>query len=427
MPEITIGPFTLDTASGRMLRDGAEIRLRPQALQALEVLLRNTGRPVSYEQMIAEAWKGTHVSKHTVDVTVGEVKKTLGEYGRWITHRPKAGYRLEVPTSEELVRKGWHFYNRRTREGAELAIECFEHAAAECPGDARAFEGLSTCYLMLATFGMQPPGDVYPKFLETHEQAVALGGLRPELRCNRGHGLHLFEQQLEPAEAEFLAAIEEKPSLGAAYVRAALLYVTMDRLDDAAAMLDQLRAQGSAGADAAGHGGAAALLAPRLRRRDRLRQAGDRAASLPADRPRQLRAGARVLGTACRTRWRSTSWRRSCHRTCRGCARSRARAWPRWDGRPRRGRSSTSSSTCGAPSTWTRSTQSVLREALGHRAEAMNELERADDENSAFLYSMNVDPKMDVLPRRRAVSAARSGTLVEKRPRLSVGASPPCR
>ena len=70
--------------------------------------------------MIAEAWKGTHVSKHTVDVTVGEVKKTLGEYGRWITHRPKAGYRLEVPTSEELVRKGWHFFNRRTREGAEL-------------------------------------------------------------------------------------------------------------------------------------------------------------------------------------------------------------------------------------------------------------------------------------------------------------------
>ena len=116
MPEITIGPFTLDTHSGRMLRDGAEIRLRPQALQALEVLLRNTGRPVSYEQMIAEAWKGTHVSKHTVDVTVGEVKKTLGEYGRWITHRPKAGYRLEVPTSEELVRKGWHFLNRRTRE-----------------------------------------------------------------------------------------------------------------------------------------------------------------------------------------------------------------------------------------------------------------------------------------------------------------------
>ena len=86
---------------------------------------------------------------------------------------------------------------------------------------------------------MQAPGDVYRKFLETHGQAVALGGLRPELRCNRGHGLHLFEQQLEPAEAELLAAIAEKPSYGATYVRAALLYVTMNRLDDAAAMLEQ--------------------------------------------------------------------------------------------------------------------------------------------------------------------------------------------
>jgi hypothetical protein len=54
----------------------------------------------------------------------------------------------------------------------------------------------------------------------------------------------------------------------------------------------------------------------------------------------------------------------------------------------------------------------VLHEALGHRAEAMNELERAVDENSAFLYSMNVDPKMDVFradARYQRLAAARSG------------------
>ncbi|HYJ95171.1 MAG TPA: hypothetical protein VEV86_11155, partial [Vicinamibacterales bacterium] len=37
----------------------------------------------------------------------------------------------------------------------------------------------------------------------------------------------------------------------------------------------------------------------------------------------------------------------------------------------------------------------VLRDALGERAEAFKEIERAFDENSAFLYSINVDPKMD--------------------------------
>jgi DNA-binding winged helix-turn-helix (wHTH) protein len=130
--EFVFGPFTIDLANSRITRDGVEVRLRPQAFAALRVLLRHNGRAVGHERMIAEAWDGTHVSRHTVDVTVGEVKKSLGEYGRWITHRPKAGYCLELPTSEELIRKGWHFWDRRTREGAELAIDCFESAAADC-------------------------------------------------------------------------------------------------------------------------------------------------------------------------------------------------------------------------------------------------------------------------------------------------------
>ena len=395
MPEVTIGPFTLDTASGRMLRDGAEIRLRPQALQALEVLLRNTGRPVSYEQMIAEAWKGTHVSKHTVDVTVGEVKKTLGEYGRWITHRPKAGYRLEVPTSEELVRKGWHFFNRRTREGAELAIQCFEHAAAECPGDARTFEGLSTCYLMLATFGMRPPGEVYPKFLETHEQAVALGGLRPELRANRGHGLHMFEQQLEPAEAEILAAVAEKPSLGMCYVRAALLYATMDRLDDAAAMLTRCEAK-----DPLVPTLPATVVLLRVWRRDfeAAIALGKQAIELHpylqiarVNYAQALEFSARLPEALAQYKLASVMspdlpWLRALEATCLAKMGQKAGAQEILEELEHLRRSEYVDAF----------NLSVLHEALGHRAEAMNELERSVDENSAFLYSMNVDPKMDV-------------------------------
>jgi tetratricopeptide (TPR) repeat protein len=149
---------------------------------------------------------------------------------------------------------------------------------------------------MLATFGMRPPGEVYPRFLETHERAVAVGGLRAELRANRGHGLHLFEEQLDAAEAEFLAAIAEKPSLGMAYVRAALLYVTMDRLDDAAAMLERCEAKDPLVPTLPGDERAAALLAARLRCRDRLRQAGDRAPPVSADRAGQLRQALEFAG-----------------------------------------------------------------------------------------------------------------------------------
>src|SRR5438876_7009501 len=50
-------------------------------LLALRVLLRHGGDTVRYEQMIQEAWNGTNVSRHTVDVTISEIRKTLGEFG----------------------------------------------------------------------------------------------------------------------------------------------------------------------------------------------------------------------------------------------------------------------------------------------------------------------------------------------------------
>jgi DNA-binding winged helix-turn-helix (wHTH) protein/tetratricopeptide (TPR) repeat protein len=237
MSEIAFGPFNLDTSATRLLRDGADVNLRPQALQALKVLLLHGGQTVRYEEMIAEAWHGTVVSRHTVDVTVGEVKKCLQEFGGWIVNRPKVGYRLEVPKSDGLVRTGWHFWNRRTREGFDKAIEAFRQAADECPSDFRAFEGLSASYLMLATFGMRPPHEMYPRFLAAYGRARELGVDTTELRCNHAHGLHVFERRFSEAEAEFLEALREMPGAASICVRLARLYASLGRTDEGLEML----------------------------------------------------------------------------------------------------------------------------------------------------------------------------------------------
>ena len=81
------------------------------------------------------------MARHSVAVTIAELKRALGEYGSWITHRPKVGYRLEVPGAEDLIRQGWHFWGRSTREGLEKGLECFEQAARQDPSDNRAYEG----------------------------------------------------------------------------------------------------------------------------------------------------------------------------------------------------------------------------------------------------------------------------------------------
>ncbi len=233
MEQITFGPFRLDTATTTLLRDGQELELRPQAFHALRALIHNRGRYVGYAQMINQAWDGNLVSKHTVAVTIGEVKKILGEFGPWISYRPKLGYRLEVPHSDDLVKQGWHFWSRRTREGFEKALDCFQQGAIENPSDFRAFEGLSLCYLMLGTYGMRMPREMYSGFLQAHKRAVELCGLTPERRADRAHGLHIFEHRLEEAEVELLQAQRESPESPEVYVRLTMLYVTQNRLDEA--------------------------------------------------------------------------------------------------------------------------------------------------------------------------------------------------
>jgi DNA-binding winged helix-turn-helix (wHTH) protein/Flp pilus assembly protein TadD len=233
MEQITFGPFRLDTTTTTLLRDGQELELRPQAFHALQALIRNRGRYVGYAQMINQAWDGNLVSKHTVAVTIGEVKKILAEFGPWISYRPKLGYRIEVPHSDDLVKQGWHFWSRRTREGFEKALECFQQAGQENPSDFRSFEGVSLCYLMLGTYGMRMPREMYSGFLHAHRRAVELSGLTPERRADRAHGLHVFEHKLEEAEQELLQAQRESPDSPEVYVRLTMLYLTQNRLDDA--------------------------------------------------------------------------------------------------------------------------------------------------------------------------------------------------
>jgi tetratricopeptide (TPR) repeat protein len=206
----------------------------------------------------------------------------------------------------------------------------------------------------------------------------------------------MFEQQFERAEAEFRAAIAEKPSLGTAYVRASLLYVTMDRLDDASEMLDRCQAKDPLVPTlpattlllrfwrrdfeaAIAHGKQAIELHPYLQIvRVNYAQALEFSGRLP-DALAQYKL-ASVMSP-------DLPWLRALEGTCLAKMGRTVEAQEILEELEHLRRSEYVDAFY----------QCVLQDALGHRAEAMNELERAVDENSGFLYSMNVDPKMDTL------------------------------
>ena len=398
MQQLTFGPFQLDTGAGRLLRDGIDIELRRQAFQALRVLLHNNGRNVCYEQMIQEAWGGTLVSRHTVAVTVAEVRKALEEYGSWIAYRPKLGYCLEAPHSEDWMRKGWHLHNRCTREGFEKAIDCFQRAAGQDNSDPRPLEGICRTYLVLGTCGMRPPREMYRAFLAVYRQAVALGGLTPELRSDRGHGLHIFERRPKEAESELLRAREQCARRATIDIQLTMLYASLGRLDEALQAIREAK-------------GADALWPPVIpteinlyfcrREFDRAVACGQQALELHPylalarlfyaqalefsgkveEALAQYRLAAvlspdlpwlRPLEAACLTR---QGHEREAAASFRQLQQSRATEYV------------------------DAYYMALLRDALGDRDGAFRELERAFEENSAALPIMDVDPKMDSLRR----------------------------
>jgi DNA-binding winged helix-turn-helix (wHTH) protein/Tfp pilus assembly protein PilF len=242
MAEYSFGPFVLDDAAKRLLRDGVEVTMRPQAFAALRALVAHSGRFLTHDQFIEEAWEGTIVSRHTVNVTIGEVRRLLDDYGAWIVWRPKVGYALRVPQSDTLVRLGWHFVNLRSREAFERAVECFRGAATQTPRDHRAFEGLASCYLMMASFGTRSGCEMFQAYLAAHERAVDIIGWTPEIRCNFAHALHMYQRRLDESLVEFDRAIAEKPQMAIAHVRRTLLLVTMGNLDAALESASRSRA-----------------------------------------------------------------------------------------------------------------------------------------------------------------------------------------
>ncbi len=389
------GPFLLDVPNSQLLREGVPIKLRPQTFNVLRALVHNSGQWVSCERLIQEAWEGNHVSRHTVSVTVAELKNCLEEYGDWIASRPKIGYRLESPVSDELIKMGWHFWNRRTRQGFARALECFEKAARENESDAKAFEGMAISWLMPATYGMRAPREVYPEFLRAYNKAVILGGLTPELRAMHGHGLHMFERKLREAEAELLGSLHEKKS-AATYNRLAILYATMGRLDDALEAVNR-----SLEADPLWPMAPATEVIIRFCRREF--DAAARCVTKALELQPYLLLGrafcAQALEYAGQTEaalaqyrfarvvYPDVPWLGALEATC--LARN---------GKVREARKILEELELARKTQYVDAYyMALLMEALGKRSEALAELERAVLENSAALYILGVDPQMDSL------------------------------
>jgi TolB-like protein/DNA-binding winged helix-turn-helix (wHTH) protein/Flp pilus assembly protein TadD len=113
------GPFLLDAAERRLLRDDAEVALTRKSFDLLLLLVEHAGRLQSREALYAALWPDTIVEEHTLTWHLSALRRALGDTG-------------DAPAYIETVRgHGYRFVAAAQKIGGDEAMD----AAAALPAD----------------------------------------------------------------------------------------------------------------------------------------------------------------------------------------------------------------------------------------------------------------------------------------------------
>src|SRR5262249_46043319 len=137
-----------------------------------------------------------------------------------------------------LYLMGRFFWNKRTAEGFEKAIEYFQQAILKDPSYALAYTGLADCYTVLGIpleeAGL-PPKEVMPKARAAALKALAIDDTLAEAHTSLAHIKSVYEWDWRGSEREFKRAIELNPNYATVHHWYALSLSAMGRHDEAIA------------------------------------------------------------------------------------------------------------------------------------------------------------------------------------------------
>ena len=96
------GEFELDLDQAELRRAGRQIRLQPQPMKLLSLLVRKPGTLVSREEIRAELWAdGTYVDfDQAVNFSIKQIRDALGDAAEnpvYVQTVPRRGYRFIAP------------------------------------------------------------------------------------------------------------------------------------------------------------------------------------------------------------------------------------------------------------------------------------------------------------------------------------------
>ena len=144
--------------------------------------------------------------------------------------------------AEEFYLKGRYYWEKRTPESLNKAVDSFMQAIVHDPGYAPAYVGLADCYNLLREYTVMPAYEAYPRALAAARKAVELDPQSSEAHASLAFVSFYGMWDAATADREFRRALELNPNSTAAHHWYATFLSCLRRYPESLAEIERAQA-----------------------------------------------------------------------------------------------------------------------------------------------------------------------------------------
>jgi len=140
--------------------------------------------------------------------------------------------RVVDPEAQQFYLKGMYYFNKRTPETLNQAVDYFTQAVVRDPQYAEAYVGLADCYNLLREYTVMPPSEAYPRAMAAAKRAIALDDSLSGAHSSLAFVDFYWSWDVAGAQREFQRAIELDPKCVLAHHWYATFLLALGRLPE---------------------------------------------------------------------------------------------------------------------------------------------------------------------------------------------------
>jgi DNA-binding winged helix-turn-helix (wHTH) protein/tetratricopeptide (TPR) repeat protein len=144
--------------------------------------------------------------------------------------------------AEEFYLKGRYYWEKRTPDSLNKAVDSFTQAIVHDPGYAAAYVGLADCYNLLREYTVMPASEAYPRALAAAKKAVELDDQSSEAHASLAFASFFGMWDAATADREFRRALDLNPSNARAHHWYATYLECLRRYPESLAEIDRAQA-----------------------------------------------------------------------------------------------------------------------------------------------------------------------------------------